>query len=195
MKILFRVLAIIFAISVFGNIIKGNIFIVGIILTALFAYLGWRTTSETTVKKEETKPKAEPNPELLEFANSYTEEQKAAMMYILMLMVASEGDYDTKKFNFLNTQAKLLSFDLEGKSMDIYQHQNADYAYSILKLMNDSQKEWFSVTLGSMISLDKRPTLNEEKLIDRILSETNISDEQFKNANLKARALWNKFNP
>jgi len=193
MKIVFRVLAVIFALSVFGNLIKGNIFIAGIVLTALFAYFGWRTTSENTVKKAEAKTKPEPIPELLEFKNSYTEEQKAAMMYSLMLIVASEGDYDTKKFNFLNTQASLLSFDLEGKSMDIYQHEKADYAYSILKKMNDSQKEWFSVTLGTMISLDKRPTVNEEKLVDRMLTEINISDEQFKNSNLKARALLNKF--
>jgi hypothetical protein len=191
MKIVFRLLAVILALSVFGNLIKGNIFIVGIILTVLFAYFGWRTTSETTVKKEEAKPKAEPHPELSELKNSYTEEQKAAMMYSLMLIVASEGVYDTKKFNFLNTQATLLGFDLEGKSMDIYQHKKADYAYGILKKMNDSQKEWFSVTLGSMISLDKRPTVNEEKLVDRILTETNISDDEFKNANLKARALLN----
>lgn len=192
MKILFRVLAVILALSVFGNLIKGNIFIVGIILTVLLAYFGWRTTSETTVKKEEAKPKAEPLPELSEFKNSYTEEQKAAMMYSLMLIVASEGDYDTQKFNFLNTQATILGFDLEGKSMDIYQHKKADYAYGILKTMSDSQKEWFSVTLGTMISLDKRPTVNEEKLVDRILTETNISDDEFNNANLKARALLNK---
>lgn len=193
MKILFRVLAVILALSVLGNLIKGNIFIIGIVLTALFAYLGWRTTSETTVKKEEAKLKAEPIPELSEFKNSYTEEQKAAMMYSLMLIVASEGDYDTKKFNFLNSQASLLGFDLEGKSMAIYQHNKADYAYNILKTMNDSQKEWFSITLGTMISLDNRPTVNEEKLVGSILTETNISDEQFKNANLKARALLNKF--
>lgn len=193
MKILFRILAIIFAISVFGNLIKGNIFIVGIILTALFAFFGWKTTSQPSLKKGETKPKDEPMPELSDFRNSYTDEQKAAMMYTLMLLVASEGDYDTKKFNFLNTQATLLNFDLEGKSMDIYQQKNADYAYSILKPMTDSQKEWFSVTLGTIISLDKRPTLNEEKLIDRVLTETNITDEQFKNSNLKARALSNKF--
>lgn len=193
MKIVFRVLAVIFALSVLGNLIKGNIFIAGIVLTALFAYLGWRTTSENIVKKEEAKNKPEPIPELLEFKNSYTEEQKAAMMYSLMLIVASEGDYDTKKFDFLNTQASLLGFDLEGKSMDIYQHKKADYAYSILKTMTDSQKEWFSVTLGTMISLDKTPTVNEEKLVDRMLTETNISDEQFKNSNLKARALLNKF--
>jgi len=39
-----------------------------------------------------------------------------------------------------------------------------------------------------------KPTENEMQLADRILTESEISDEQFKKANLKTQALWNKFN-
>lgn len=54
MKLFFKILAIIFAISVFGNLIKNNIFIVGILLTILFAYLGWRPNKKNATIENNT---------------------------------------------------------------------------------------------------------------------------------------------
>lgn len=55
MKIFFRILAIVLALSVFGNLIASKIFIAGILLTILFAYLGWRPTKKDVTI--ENKPK------------------------------------------------------------------------------------------------------------------------------------------
>jgi hypothetical protein len=68
MKILFRVLAIFFALSAIVNLIKGNIYAVAIAFFAstLCAYFGWRTIAKAFGKKEYTKLNAEPKTELLD---------------------------------------------------------------------------------------------------------------------------------
>ena len=195
MRIFFRILAILFAISVFGNLIVGKLFIIGIIITVIFAYLGWRPkTDETTKNKITPNLITEANPEVSEFSKSFSEQEKGAMLYLLMLMATSEGHADNKKFDFLYKQADILNFNLEGQSMEIYQQQNADYAYNILRNSNDHQKEWFSISLATIMTINGNPTQKEKSLSDRILSQINISDEQFKNANKKTQALFNKFN-
>ena len=73
MRIFFRILAIILALSVFGNLIAGKVFIIGIILTALFAYLGWGTNTTETAKND-TKPNliTETHTEFSEFRNNFS---------------------------------------------------------------------------------------------------------------------------
>jgi hypothetical protein len=128
------------------------------------------------------------------FQNLFTEEQKAAIAYSLMLMVGSEGDYDENKLNYLAKQAELLNIDLDGKSMAVYKTKKADYAYSIIKSLSANQKDIYSVMLGNIMLVNGKPTENEMRLANRILTECEISEEQFKNANLKTQVLWNKFN-
>lgn len=145
-------------------------------------------------KKKNTHSSLRNNPDLINFQNSFTKEQKAALIYSLMLMVASEGSYDTKKFNYMTQQAELLNVDLEGKSMEIYQEKNADYAYSVIKMLSENQKDFYSVMFGNIMIVNGKPTDNEMKLAERILNKCEISQEQFKNANMKTQALWNKLN-
>jgi hypothetical protein len=145
-------------------------------------------------KKKNSQSNLQNNPDLVNFQSSFTEQQKAAMMYSLMLMVGSEGSYDAKKLDYMSKQAELLNIDLDGKSMEIYQQRKADYAYSIIKTLSESQKDIYSVLLGNIMLVNGKPTENEMKLADRILTESEISEEQFKNANLKTQALLTKFN-
>ncbi|MFT3902948.1 MAG: hypothetical protein QM727_07225 [Niabella sp.] len=144
-------------------------------------------------KKKNTQPNLKSTPELINFQKSFTEDQKAAMIYSLMLMVASEGSYGIKKFNYMTQQAELLNVDLEGKSMSVYQGKNADYAYSIIKTLSESQKDFYCVLLGNIMQLNGNPTQNEIKLADRILTEVGISEEKFTNAIIKTHTLMEKF--
>lgn len=195
MRILFKILAVVFAISLLGNVIVGKIFIVGIILTTIFTYFGWKPkTVDIIPKTVKPNPITKEHQELSDFQVSFSDQQKGAMLYSLMLLVSSEGDYDNNKFAFVDKQAGILKFDLEGESMAVYEQKNADYAYGILKTLNNSQKEWFSIALASIITLNGRTTENERSLANRILTESNISNEQFKNVNQKAQALFNRFN-
>lgn len=134
------------------------------------------------------------NPDLINFQNSFSEEQKAAMIYSLMLMMASEGSYDSKKFDYITKQAELLNIDLEGKSMSVFHNKNADHAYPIIRNLSESQKEFYSVMLGNIAYINGNPTENEIRLTNIILSETDISHEKFKNSISKAQALLSKFN-
>lgn len=42
MKTVFKILAIIFALGFIGQLIAGNLFIAGLVLSIIFAYFGWR---------------------------------------------------------------------------------------------------------------------------------------------------------
>lgn len=144
-------------------------------------------------KKKKPQASLKNNPDLVNFRNSFTEQQKAAIIYSLMLMVGSEGNYNEKKLTYMSQQAELLDVDLEGNSMSIYQQKNADYAYSIIKTLSESQKDFYSVLLGGIMRLNGKPTQNEMKLADRILAESEISEAQFTNAIIKSQALMEKF--
>jgi len=41
-RVLYRIAAIVFALSVIGNLTIGKIFFAGIVIAIFFAYLGWR---------------------------------------------------------------------------------------------------------------------------------------------------------
>jgi len=123
------------------------------------------------------------------FLNDFTEEQKAAMVYSLMLMTGANGSYDEKKLNYTMQQAKLLNLNLEGKAMAIYQEKNADYAYSIIKRIPEEKKGWYSVLLGSILGIGGKPTEKELTLIARIVEQCGISEKDFHDVNTKTQAL------
>lgn len=139
-------------------------------------------------KKKEKPTRLENN----NFLDNFTEDQKAAMIYTLMLMAGANGSYDNKKINYAMLQAEVLNLDLEGKAMTVYQNKNADFAYSIIKNFPDVEKGWYSVLIGSMLGVSGKPTENEIKLITRILEQCGISEDDFHDINTKTQALIKK---
>ena len=139
-------------------------------------------------KKKEKPTRLENN----NFPDNFTEDQKAAMIYTLMLIAGANGSYDNQKINYAMQQAEILNLNLEGKAMTVYQNKNADFAYSIIKKFPDVEKGWYSVLIGSMLGVSGKPTENEIKLITRILEQCGISEDDFHDINTKTQALIKK---
>lgn len=117
---------------------------------------------------ESIKTKAE-NPAL-----EYTEEQKAAMIYSLMLVASANGVYNDKIMKYAEGKAKVLQLDLEGKIMADQMVKKAGFAYSVIKKFSLAQKAWYTNLLNTGISIGD--TTNDEKvMVRRILEKTNIS--------------------
>ncbi len=47
MKIVFKILAVFFALGFIGQLINGKFFIAGLIIAAVFAYFGWRPKEDS----------------------------------------------------------------------------------------------------------------------------------------------------
>lgn len=52
MKTFFKVLSIIFGVLVFGSLLAGQFFTMGVVLAAVFGYFGWREQKETDKSNE-----------------------------------------------------------------------------------------------------------------------------------------------
>ena len=127
------------------------------------------------------------------FLSEFSDEQKAAMIYSLMLLSSANGNYNEEKLAFTENQAGTLKFNLEGVAMINQMERKADYAYSIIKRFSSKQKDWYSILLGSGMFIGGNPTDNEKKIAQIILDSTGISNLQFDTANNKANAIMNKF--
>jgi len=46
MKTFYKIICVIFALSVLGGLIRGQLFVFGAVMALLFAFLGWRNKSE-----------------------------------------------------------------------------------------------------------------------------------------------------
>jgi hypothetical protein len=128
-----------------------------------------------------------------DFLLKFSEEQKAAMIYSLMLLSSAKGSYDEAKLVYTENQADALKFNLESPAMINQMERKAEYAYSIIKKFNTNQKDWYSTLLGAGMYIGGNPTNDEKKIIHRILDESEISISQFNTANKKANIIINTF--
>lgn len=140
-------------------------------------------------KKSKTNPFSENN-----FLNSFSDEQKGAVFYTLILVATIKGSIDNSKMNYIINQSKILNFSLENPVMSVYQTKKADYAYSIIKTFSDSQKGWYSVVLGTILLVNgTNPTDDELTLVYHMASQCGISEVEFDRNNTNAQKIMNNF--
>jgi len=85
-------------------------------------------------------------------------------------------------------QAQLLNFDLEENNLSQYKG-NANLAYSTIRSFSEEKKGWYSILMGTVLLVNKKPTEKELSLVSRILDQSGISKEEFNNTNIKAQVF------
>ena len=90
-----------------------------------------------------TKSTRNQNSEVDQFYSQFSEEQKAAIICNLFVMMAADGNLHGNEKNLLNSICDSFSMPLEDIAVTKLARKGAEYASTILNDMELSQKEWY----------------------------------------------------
>ena len=142
----------------------------------------FKKKSTNSVKKESNK------------FHEFSEEQKAAIVYSLILVATANGNYNDQKMGFMQMQADSMSLNMKGKIMLNQLEKKSEFAFSILEKFNSTQVQLYLPLLWSSLNLEGNPTDNEEKMVQTILDSSGIPTSTFKAINDKAKAIMSNLN-
>lgn len=103
-------------------------------------------------KKKERRYGFEMHPRILNFSNTFTIEEKAAMAHsFLMLMKADSVSLNLKMYNYIYNQFESIGFGLQSKYMEQYTVNDLNYTLTKINSLSSDQKKWFAISLHAML--------------------------------------------
>ncbi len=134
------------------------------------------------------------NKELTEFQNSFTEEQKVAVMHCLLIVAQCDQELHPKELELLKQTAKSLGIHFDQMNLSpimkrMFQQNN----FPILNTLTKSQKEWYICAMHSMMHADGKILDKEVHYCLTIAEEIGINQSQYKTILDKMDALYNLF--
>lgn len=115
---------------------------------------------------------------LHDFMESFTDEQKKAILVSLYVIANSDEEFHTKEVEFFQQTADILDYPITGNIKDEFSEINRDEVFEQLKNISEDQKEWYLTTVIGMIHADGK--VIEEELDDakQYLSRMGITKER-----------------
>jgi len=115
---------------------------------------------------------------LNDFRESFTEEQKKALLVSLYVIANSDKEFHTKEVEFFQQTADILDYPITGNMKDEFSEINRDEVFEQLKNISENQKKWYLTTVIGMIHADGK--VMEEELVDaeQYLSKMGITKEK-----------------
>lgn len=140
-----------------------------------------------------TKSTRNQNSEVDQFYSQFSEEQKAAIICNLFVMMAADGNLHGNEKNLLNSICDSFSMPLEDIAVTKLTRKGAEYASTILNDMELSQKEWYIMLLYSMIYADGHADEEEIDLLIHLAEQIGVSQEQCAKIIEKSISIMNQF--
>lgn len=112
--------------------------------------------------------------------NTFSYQQKVAMMRILLDIIHADGRIDAREIFYYN-QLKMKFEMPEGSHKDV-DEKNSLLALAQIKLFDEDQKEFFAELMGNMIVVDEDVNANEVLIYDVVREFTGICKEFNKKA-------------
>lgn len=128
-----------------------------------------------------------------EFAATYSKAQKASMIGIMLMLGKSAGNINKQQMDVISNTAKMLDLDLEDPILLTAGQGGHDYLVNNLKNLNQSQKEYFVLTLHGYCLTGGE---NIEKLFNYSLQFCNkigISETEYESTIKKMTLMMEKF--
>jgi len=127
------------------------------------------------------------------FNKSFTTIQKEAILQALFVIANIDGQYHKKEANFFALAAKTLNYDLSEDIIDKLLLITPEHQFDILKNLDDSQKDWFIVTIFGMLSADGKGKEVEFNTMGFILDNMGISSQRLDRVLSKYNAIVSTF--
>lgn len=97
-----------------------------------------------------------------DFQNSFTKEQKVAILGSLVILAKSKGQMLPKEIDLIEQTGRVLGLDVDEALFAKIAGGGIDELMRILKTLNQSQKEWFVISMRSMTAASGK--VNEEQI-------------------------------
>ena len=124
---------------------------------------------------------------------NFKEEQKAAIIGTLIAVAQCDGQVHPKEEDALNQTAEIMGFDATSPYMAKMHQGGFGYMLSILKGFDKSQKEWFILTMHSLMHADGHVAEKEVTYCLGIAEQIGISQNEYKSILDKMDGLYNAF--
>jgi len=115
---------------------------------------------------------------LNEFTDSFTEEQKKAILVSLYVIANSDKEFHTREVEFFQQTADILDYPITGNMKDEFSEINKEEVFEQLNNISENQKKWYLTTVIAMIHADGK--VMEEELVDaeQYLSKMGITKDK-----------------
>ncbi len=117
-------------------------------------------------------------PEMIEFANSFTIEQKAAVLNVLLLIAKARGSISNNELNYIEQISTLLSIDISHPSISKASMSTSDGIIHQLNSLNKSQKEWTAFTMDGLLKIDRNYTEKQLNFVLGFCNDMGISEDE-----------------
>ena len=131
---------------------------------------------------------------MLEFQQSFTIEQKIAVIHNLLVVAQCDGELHPKEVDSIKLSAKALGIDFDVNNLSplmlaMFRQNNIP----LLNTLNKSQKEWFIIAMHTVMHSDGKVLETEVQYCLIIAEDIGISANEYKQILEKMDALYNLF--
>lgn len=135
------------------------------------------------------------NTELKEFQDSFTIEQKIAVIHCLIIVAQCDRELHPNELHSIKLSAKNLGVDfdinnLSSLMLEMFKQDNIP----ILNTLNKNQKEWYIIAMHTLIHADEKIEEKEVQYSLGIASEIGISANEYKEILDRIDLIYNTFN-
>jgi hypothetical protein len=128
-----------------------------------------------------------------EFASTYSKEQKASIIGIMLMLGKSAGNINKQQMDAISNTAKMLNLDIDDPILISAAAGGHDYLVNNLKTLDQSQKDFFVVTINGYCLTGGE---NIEKLFNyslKFCEKIGISEIEYESIIKKMALMMEKF--
>jgi uncharacterized tellurite resistance protein B-like protein len=132
------------------------------------------------------------NKHLGDFQGQFSENQKKAILNSLLLIACSDGEYHQTEADFFEQAATLLGYRLNHDYANELSSFSRDKLFQLLNSLNESQKDWYIITVFGMMYADGEALKIESQYLDALFNNMGITEERFEKVLSKTQFIMNK---
>ncbi len=107
----------------------------------------------------------------------FSDDQKKAILVSLFDIANSDEDFHDKETDFINRTSTTLGYSLKYHQIKKSLNNEREQIYDILRGMNDHQKDWYVITVLTMIYADGKIDSDEFGYVENFLLNVGVSRE------------------
>lgn len=133
-----------------------------------------------------------------DFSKRFTTEQKSVVLWFLKEIAKADGNVNGSEEQMVGQVMELIGFDLSNKETENIFSKILTYSLAqlvrILNTLDRADKEWFTITMYSLIICDGTAKDDEIGMAIYICSQIGISEQEYSEIIKKTISLYKRFN-
>lgn len=125
------------------------------------------------------------------FQDEFTDDQKKAVLFSLLMIANSDGEYHRKEEQFFEQACTTLGFhiDAQGRYLDEFSAMGRDRLFQLLASLDEGQKDWYIFTAIGMMTADGQALEAESQYIYVFFEQMGITKQRIENVMRKMNAM------